>query len=51
MTDNTSEAEEMQELWLAFDCVAEVRTLQVCVPAFGAQEAPASTRLLRVALG
>jgi hypothetical protein len=28
MTDNSSEAEEMQELWLAFDCVAEVRILE-----------------------
>jgi hypothetical protein len=24
MTDDSSEAEELRELWLAFDCVAEV---------------------------
>ena len=27
MTDDSSEAAEMRELWLAFDCVAEVTVL------------------------
>jgi hypothetical protein len=27
MTDNASEAEELRQQWLAFDCVAEVRVL------------------------
>jgi hypothetical protein len=25
MTDDSSEAEELREVWLGFDCVAEVR--------------------------
>ena len=27
MTDNASQAEELRQQWLAFDCVAEVRVL------------------------
>jgi hypothetical protein len=27
MTDDASEADELREQWLAFDCVAEVRIL------------------------